>query len=632
MAQYIWLIPLLPLIGFFINGLGRNHLPKNLIASIGSFSVLGSFIISLIVFFTIPTGENAQPIVFKAFDLINILTFHVPFAFQIDALTSLFLLIITGIGFLIHVYSAAYMVTDKGYGKYFAYLNLFIFFMLLLVMGNNLVVMFIGWEGVGLCSFLLIGFWFTNPSYVAAAKKAFIMNRIGDVGFLLAMFWIYKEFNTFEYQGIAHAVSSFVTAKDAYTVQIVLVGITLLLFLAATGKSAQLPLFTWLPDAMAGPTPVSALIHAATMVTAGIFMITRLNFLFDLAPITMTVIQWVGIITALITASIAMKQNDIKKVLAYSTVSQLGLMFAAIGSGAYIAAVFHVLTHAFFKALLFLGAGSVIHGMNNEQDMSKMGGLKNYMPITNTTMLIGCLAISGIPGLSGFFSKDEMLVAMFASNKLVYALGFTVSVMTAFYMFRMYALTFLGNLRSEDIHPHESPIPMTLPLIILSVLSIIGGYIGIPAIFVENAHTLNTFLAGVVHPTEIHLTHTTEYIMMGALFVAVLIAIYFAQKMYTNRPETEFTGIGKSMADKWYFDQLYQMAIVTPLIQLGDILYTYMEKAGLQKFISGIGILSNKQASYIRTLQNGNVGFYIVCMVIGFIASIGIFFIGTLLK
>lgn len=631
MAQYIWLIPLIPLIGFFINGLGRNNLPKSLIAFIGSGAVLFSFILSILVFFNVPTGEGVEPLVFKAFDLISIPTFRVPFAFQIDALTSLFLLIITGVGFLIHVYSAAYMHEDQGFGKFFAYLNLFIFFMLLLVMGNNLVVMFIGWEGVGLCSFLLIGFWFTNPDYVAAAKKAFIMNRIGDVGFLLAMFWIYKEFGTFEYQPLAEAVYNFVSHSPE-TVSGVLAGITLLLFLAATGKSAQLPLFTWLPDAMAGPTPVSALIHAATMVTAGIFMITRLNFLFDFAPITMTVIQWVGIITALVTATIAMKQNDIKKVLAYSTVSQLGLMFAAIGSGAYIAAVFHVLTHAFFKALLFLGAGSVIHGMNNEQDMTKMGGLKKYMPITNATMLVGCLAIAGIPGLSGFFSKDEMLVAMFASNPFVYAIGFIVSVMTAFYMFRLYALTFLGDLREQNIHPHESPMPMTLPLIILAVLSIVGGYIGIPAVFAENAHSLNNFLGGVVHPINIELSHTTEYIMMGALFIAVLLSIYWAIKTYTNRPENEFSGISKAMADKWYIDELYHNAIVVPVLQIGDALKWYIEEAGIARLVSGIGWLSNKEASRVKALHNGNVGFYIMMMIVGIVAGLGLFFIGYFLK
>ncbi len=632
MAQYIWLIPLIPLIGFFINGLGRNSLPKNLIAFIGSGAVLTSFILSILVFLNVPSGEGAQPLVFKAFDLINIPTFYVPFAFQIDALTSLFLLIITGIGFLIHVYSSAYMSDDKGFGKFFAYLNLFIFFMLLLVMGNNLVIMFIGWEGVGLCSFLLIGFWFTNPDYIAAAKKAFIMNRIGDVGFLLAMFWLYKEFGTFEYQVLITKVQEYIDVNSGLARSSIFIGITLLLFLAATGKSAQLPLFTWLPDAMAGPTPVSALIHAATMVTAGIFMITRLNFLFDAAEITLVVIQWVGIITALVTATIALRQNDIKKVLAYSTVSQLGLMFAAIGSGAYIAAVFHVMTHAFFKALLFLGAGSVIHGMHHEQDMTKMGGLKKYMPITHITMLIGCLAISGIPGLSGFFSKDEMLLAMFVSNPIVYGLGFIVSVMTAFYMFRLYAMTFLGKLRNDHVHPHESPMPMTLPLIILAILSVIGGYFGIPELFAKDAHQLNNFLAGVVHPIEAHVSHSTEYIMMGALLIAVLAVIYLAIKKYNGKVDAEATGFAKTLENKWYIDEIYQAAIVTPLFQLGDALKKYIEKAGIEKVVSGIGWLSNKEASRVRALQNGNVGFYILIMVVGFVAGIGLFFIGYLLK
>ncbi|MCA4808884.1 NADH-quinone oxidoreductase subunit L [Empedobacter stercoris] len=629
MEQYIWLIPLIPFIGFLINGLGRNVLSNSLVTFIGSGAVLASFILSIMVFIAVPSGTDAQPLIFKAFDIINIPTLQVPFAFQIDALTSLFLLIITGVGFLIHVYSSAYMSEDKGFAKFFAYLNLFIFFMLILVMGNNFVMMFIGWEGVGLCSFLLIGFWFTNPEYIKAAKKAFIMNRIGDVGFLLAMFWIFKEFGTLEYV----KVFSQLTIQPGAFTGFVLTGITLLLFLAATGKSAQLPLFTWLPDAMAGPTPVSALIHAATMVTAGIFMITRCNELFTAAPLTLEIIQYIGIATAFVTATIAMRQNDIKKVLAYSTVSQLGLMFAAIGSGAYIAAVFHVMTHAFFKALLFLGAGSVIHGMHHEQDMRKMGGLKKYMKITHITFLIGCLAIAGIPGLSGFFSKDEMLLGMFVSNPVVYGIGFIVSVMTTFYMFRLYAMTFLGDLRSKDAHPHESPAAMTIPLIILAVLSVIAGYIGIPALFMQDGHKLQTFLGGVVSIGEAHpVSHATEWMMMGALLICVLGAIYFAIKKYTNYVDGEATGIAKFFEDKWYIDELYDNAIVKPLFELGDVLKKYVEKAGIAAFVLGVGTVSGRASKNVRQLQNGNVGFYILLMVFGIVAGIAIFFMGYLIS
>lgn len=626
MEKYIWLIPLLPLLGFFINGLGRNVLSKSLVSILGSGVILGSLVLSVLVFMNVPSGSGAQPLIFHAFDIINIGTLKIPFSFQIDALTSLFLLIITGIGFLIHVYSSAYMHEDEGFAKFFAYLNLFIFFMLLLVMGSNFFIMFIGWEGVGLCSFLLIGFWFKNRDYVGAAKKAFIMNRIGDVGFLLAMFWIYQEFGTLQYTEV------FASLSPGQVSAFALGGITLLLFLAATGKSAQIPLFTWLPDAMAGPTPVSALIHAATMVTAGIFMITRCNELFELAPNTLNIISWIGIITSLVTATIALRQNDIKKVLAYSTVSQLGLMFASLGMGAYVAAVFHVMTHAFFKALLFLGAGSVIHGMHHEQDMTKMGGLKKYMPTTHITMLIGCIAISGIPPLSGFFSKDEMLLSIFLGNKSIYAIGFVVSVLTSFYMFRLYFMTFGGKLRDEHVHPHESPKAMTIPLVVLAVLSVIGGFVGIPELFMKNAHRLNQFLSGVVapHSEAHHISHATEWLLMGALLACVAVAIFMANKMYNGKVEVESKGLAKVIENKWYVDELYQVIIVSPLIGLGNIFKKYVEKSGIVQAVSETGNLSYYLAKNIRTVQTGNIGMYILLMIIGLVAGLGIFFFGML--
>src|SRR6478735_141397 len=440
MKNLILLIPLLPFIGFLLNGLGRKYLPKSVVGIIGSGTVLASFVASIMVFFRLDElsgqqiSKNARIIgdpVVKYFDFINIPSLKIPFAFQVDQLTCVFLLIITGVGFLIHVYSTAYMHEEKRehFGRYFSYLNLFVFSMLLLVMGANYVIMFIGWEGVGLCSYLLIGYWFKNIDYTKAAKKAFVMNRIGDLGFLLAVFWIFAKIGSVEYTTVFANVSK-LTSTD-------IIGITLLLFVGATGKSAQIPLYTWLPDAMAGPTPVSALIHAATMVTAGIYMIARSNALYAHAELTNNIVAIIGAATAIFAATIAIRQNDIKKVLAYSTVSQLGYMFLALGTGSYVAAVFHVMTHAFFKALLFLGSGSVIHAVSGNQDIRTMGGLRKKLPITYTTFLIGCLAIAGIAPLSGFFSKDAILLSAFNTNKILYGVGLLTAAMTAFYMFRL---------------------------------------------------------------------------------------------------------------------------------------------------------------------------------------------------
>lgn len=409
MIKFGYLIPMLPLVGFLINGLGRNFLSKKMVGLIGSGVMVFSFAISLFVFNQV-SAEGFNTEILFLFDFIKTAGLDIPFALQFDQLSTLFLLVITGIGSLIHIYSTAYMHEESSahYARYFAYLNLFVFFMLILVLGSSYVTMFIGWEGVGLSSYLLIGFWFTNNHYNNAAKKAFVMNRIGDLGFLLAIFWMLAQFGTITYAGVF---------EKAGTVPVsVVTGITLLMFIGAMGKSAQIPLYTWLPDAMAGPTPVSALIHAATMVTAGIYMIARSNVLYSLAPVTQNVVAMIGVATALLAATIALRQNDIKKVLAYSTVSQLGLMFLALGVGAYTAGVFHVMTHAFFKALLFLGAGSVIHAMHHEQDIYKMGGLRKKLPVTHLTFLIGCLAIAGIPPFAGFFSKDEILNAALEKN------------------------------------------------------------------------------------------------------------------------------------------------------------------------------------------------------------------------
>ncbi|MDF2192977.1 NADH-quinone oxidoreductase subunit L [Paraflavitalea sp. CAU 1676] len=624
--QLVWLIPLLPLIGFLINGLLRKQLSKSLTSILGSGVILGSFVVSLLIFFQVKQGHTA---VVNLFDFISVGKLSIPFSFQVDQLSSIFLLIITGVGFLIHVYSAAYMHEEEGqhYARYFAYLNLFVFSMLLLVLGSNYVIMFIGWEGVGLCSYLLIGYWFKNIDYTNAAKKAFVMNRIGDLGFLLAIFWIIGKFGTVSYGNLFEQV-----AANAKTLEgsAAIVGITLLLFIGATGKSAQIPLYTWLPDAMAGPTPVSALIHAATMVTAGIYMIARSNILYTLAPFTNTIVAIIGLATALFAATIAIKQNDIKKVLAYSTVSQLGYMFLGLGVGAYTGAVFHVMTHAFFKALLFLGAGSVIHAMHHEQDIRRMGGLKKYLPITHLTFLLGCIAIAGIPPFSGFFSKDEILAAAYAANPVYWVIGVITAGMTAFYMFRLYATTFLGQFRGAEHlhghHPHESPAAMTIPLIVLAILSVIGGWVGIPEVLMKDAHSLEHFLDPIfaasskfAHPH--HLSHSTEYGLMGASVLLAVILIFFAIGRYSKRPELgEPTGFGKVLANKWYVDELYNAIIVKPLNWIGKFLNNFVERDVIDWTVNGVGKVISYSSRQVRLLQSGQVGSYVLLMVLGILA------------
>ncbi|MBO9619110.1 MAG: NADH-quinone oxidoreductase subunit L [Niabella sp.] len=617
----VYLIPLLPLIGCLINGLGRKSLSKGAVGVIGSGVILVSFLISLWAFFQVHAGNTHTT---EYFPFINVGNLKIPFAFRIDQLSAIWLLIITGVGFLIHVYSTAYMHDEESgqYGKYFAYLNLFVFSMLLLVMGANFVIMFIGWEGVGLCSYLLIGFWFKRDEYARAANKAFIMNRIGDLAFLIALFMLINKVGTTTFSDIftSSTLAKFSTKE--------LTTITLLLFVGATGKSAQIPLYTWLPDAMAGPTPVSALIHAATMVTAGIYMIARCNLMFSMAPQTLNVIAIIGIATALLAASIALKQNDIKKVLAYSTVSQLGYMFLAIGSGAYVAAVFHVMTHAFFKALLFLGSGSVIHAMGGEQDMRKMGGLSKYMKITNITFLLGCLAIAGIPGFSGFFSKDEILAGAFAKSPLLYALGLIGALMTAFYMFRLYATTFKGSFRGtheQEHHLHESPAAITIPLIILAILSVVGGFIGIPEFMVQGAHSLANFLDPVFKDSYALLpaheaSHSTEWMLAGISSVLVIGVVAFAWNKFSKKPDLqETTGLGKVLENKWYVDELYDTVIVKPINALGSFLNNVFDKKIVDGIVNGVGRLVSYGSRQLRWLQSGQTGAYILMMVLGMV-------------
>jgi NADH-quinone oxidoreductase subunit L len=600
-----------------------------MIGIIGSGGMLASFVVSLFIFFDVKNGGGATV---QLFNFIHVGSLLIPFEFLVDPLSSLFLLIITGIGFLIHLYSTAYMHEEEPmhFGRYFAYLNLFVFSMLLLVLGGNYVVMFIGWEGVGLCSYLLIGFWFKNNNYNAAAKKAFIMNRIGDLGFLLAVFWLIVKLGTVSYASVFAAVSQLSTTDITI--------ITTLLFVGAMGKSAQIPLYTWLPDAMAGPTPVSALIHAATMVTAGIYMIARSNILYTMAPATQTLVAVIGLSTAIFAATIALKQNDIKKVLAYSTISQLGYMFLGLGVGAYTGAVFHVMTHAFFKALLFLGAGSVIHAMHHEQDITKMGGLKSKLPITHLTFLLGCIAIAGVPPFSGFFSKDEILMAAYATNPIFYYVGMGGALLTAFYMFRLYSLTFLGNFRGtahQQEHLHESPIAMTLPLMVLAFFAVVAGFVGIPELFAPNAHALEHFLAPVFAGSAAlthahHLEHATEWILMGTATTIILIVIVYAITKFKKYSSTEpNTGIGKVLENKWYIDELYDTVIVNPLHWFAGFLKNTIEKYVIDGTVNGVGKLVGYGSRQFRLIQSGQVGSYILMMVMALVLFIIIWFNDT---
>lgn len=623
MKVIIAFIILWPFVGFLFNGLGRNVWSKKTVAFKATGYILASFICSILAFIQV---QEHGGISVHYFDFINTSSLTIPFDFKIDALSSLFLLVITGVGTLIHLYSTAYMHEEEAphYARYFAYLNLFIFSMLLLVLGDNFVIMFIGWEGVGLCSYLLIGYWFSNASFNYAAKKAFIMNRIGDLGFLLAIFWLIVKLGTVSYGEVFTAESLAKLSSTDIT------AITLLLFVGAMGKSAQIPLFTWLPDAMAGPTPVSALIHAATMVTAGIYMITRANMLFSASELTQHVIAIVGISTALLSATIALKQNDIKKVLAYSTVSQLGYMFLGLGVGAYSGAVFHVITHAFFKALLFLGAGSVIHAMHHEQDIRKMGGLKSKLPITHITFLIACIAIAGVPPFSGFFSKDEILAAAFAKSPIYWALGVIGAAMTAFYMFRLYATTFLGQFRGtheQEHHLHESPFAMTLPLILLAVASAIAGALGIPALMGGNHWLSHQLIPIIGEAHEAHVSHETEWILMGISITIALIALLIAVSRYKKQADEEPTStLGKFLYNKWYIDELYNNAIVEPLNKMSGFLKEIIERKVIDGAVNGTGKLVQYGARQIRLIQSGQVGYYILFMVLSLVLMIVLWF------
>ena len=615
MENLVYAIVLLPLIGFVINGLFGKRLPKALVGGLATLVVFAAFLISVSIFIGFPA--EGTPVIVKAFEWFIIGGIQLNFGFQIDQLSLMMMMIVTGIGSLIHLYSIGYMSHDKGFYKFFTYLNLFIFSMLLLVMGSNYLILFIGWEGVGLCSYLLIGFWYENTEYGKAARKAFIMNRIGDLGLLIGIFLIASQTNALDYLSVAQNASKF--EFDG----VVIMFITLSLFIGAMGKSAQIPLFTWLPDAMAGPTPVSALIHAATMVTAGIYLVVRSNFLYHLSPSTLDFILVIGLATSLIAAFIGLRQNDIKKVLAYSTVSQLGLMFIALGVEAYTSAMFHLMTHAFFKALLFLGAGSVIHAMSGEQDMRFMGGLKSKIPVTYWTFLIGTLAIAGIPPLSGMISKDEILVALWAKSPVIWGLTLFSAALTGIYMFRLLFLTFFGNFRGTEEqkhHLHESPISMTLPLVVLAVLSVVGGFINLPH-FIGHGEYQN--LAHWLEPLYVYgakhaeVPFNIEMILLAITLVMVAAVFFIVRNIYVTKnkmaqPEENYKGWERLSAKKLLIDELYNATVVKPVEGLGK--GTRMFDKLMDRFFNFVGFGAVESGRSFKKFQNGNVENYVLIM------------------
>lgn len=634
MIDLIYLTIILPLLGFLINGIfGKKIGNEKIIGIIGSGTVGISFIISLLALIeTINLPVEQRTNVVELFSWISVGSLNISFAYLVDQLSLTMSLIVTGVGFLIHVYSIGYMHGDKGYFRFFSYMNLFIFAMMNLVLGDNFLVLFLGWEGVGLCSYLLIGFYydknFEKGTVPQAAKKAFIVNRIGDFGFLLGMFLIYQTFNSLNFLEVFSQAKSFGGAETTFSF------IALFLFIGATGKSAQIPLFVWLPDAMAGPTPVSALIHAATMVTAGVYMVARTSIIFASAPAIMTVVAVIGLLTALFAATIGLVQTDIKKVLAYSTVSQLGYMFLAAGVGAFGAAIFHVMTHAFFKALLFLGAGSVIHAMHEQQDINHYGGLKKYMPVTFLTFIVAAFAISGFPGLSGFFSKDEILWYSYANGNFVYwLLGALTAVLTAFYMFRLVSLTFFGEERfsHDKYHPHESPKVMTVPLIVLGVLSVIGGWIGIPEVFSgEHGNVFHSWLAPVFKDAELKLahygthSHTEELLLMGISIAAALAGIYFAYKIYTQRREIAektakaFKGIYNVLLNKYFVDEFYEASVIQPIQNISEkFLWKIADNKIIDGVVNGTATVIDSLSGVIKRMQTGVAQFYALIMVTG---------------
>lgn len=616
-----WLVPAFPLLGFLIIGVAYKRLKHNQAGIIASTMIFFSFIVSVVLYYVLRSSGQETATV-TLFNWIAIGNMNIPFALLIDHLSLTMILIVTGVGALIHIYSIGYMHDDDRVNSFFAQMNLFTFSMLLLVMGANYLILFIGWEGVGLCSYLLIGFWFKNPNYNYAARKAFVMNRIGDLGFILGIILLFFTFKSVSFSEIFAQAAAFQSGTQVITL------ITILLLVGAVGKSAQIPLFTWLPDAMAGPTPVSALIHAATMVTAGIYMIARSSTLFNLAPITLSVIIVLGLATAILAAIIGLKQNDIKKVLAYSTVSQLGYMFLALGLGAYSTAVFHLTTHAFFKALLFLGAGSIIHAMEGEQDMRNMGGLRKKMPLTYWTFLAGTLAIIGIPPFSGFFSKDLILTKAFEHNIILYVLALAGALLTCFYMFRLLYLVFFGEQRLAGAHPHESPGVMTIPLIILSILSVFGGFLNIPSLFGGNSNFIIFLQGAVFSKASVEISHSTEIGLILISLVLLSLVILFAYRIFVRKKlvpageEESMPFFGRLIYKKFYIDEIYSVVFEKPFGLLSDFLFKKVENTVLDTAIDGIGSTTVKLGGLVQKLQKGNISFYLFAMVAGILLFI----------
>jgi len=644
MNHSLYLILLFPLAGFLLNGLLLGRLKKGLVSFIACSSVGLSFVWGAKVFFELlAMPANARAIQETLFTWIPAGQFQVDFSLLFDPLSAVMVLVVAGVSFIIHIYSIGYMQDDEGYGRYFTYLNMFVFSMLTLVLADNYLLMFVGWEGVGLCSYLLIGFWFEKQSASDAGKKAFIVNRIGDFGFLIGLFIIFWQVGSLNYTDVFEKAPLVFAAGGG-----LITAATLLLFLGATGKSAQIPLFVWLPDAMEGPTPVSALIHAATMVTAGVYMIARSNVLYMMAPTTLAVVAIVGLGTALMAATIALAQNDIKRVLAYSTISQLGYMFAACGVAAFTAGIFHLMTHAFFKALLFLGSGSVIHAMAGQQDMRYMGGLKKYQPATFITFFIATLAISGIPGFSGFFSKDEILWKSFSSgfgSPILWAVGLFTAILTAFYMFRLVYLTFYGEGRMDEhtkSHLHESPKVMTVPLMVLALLSVIGGYVGIPHVlggvnrFEQFLHPVMKGLhggggeAGHALASAGHSAGTELTLMIGSVGL-IVVAIYLAYYLYlknidlAGRLRNNLSGVHKLLHGKYFVDEIYGALIIRPLINGSLFLWKIVDVFIIDGIANGLAIFVGDVSRGLRPAQTGTMRTYATMILAGAVVIIGYF-------
>lgn len=627
MKAYL-LIPFLPLAAFVINILFGRQLIKDKAHWISCSTIIGSFIVSVITLFDVINGKVINE---DLYTWIVSDKFRVSVGFLIDQLTAVMLIVVTGVGSLIFIYSIGYMHGDKGYYRFFAYLSLFVFFMLMLVMGNNFLILYLGWEGVGLCSYFLIGFWFEKKSASDAGKKAFITCRFGDFGFALGVIMIFLTFGTLHYAPVFDGVKGLVGQTVNFLgLEVDLITlIALLLFAGAVGKSAQIPLHVWLPDAMEGPTPVSALIHAATMVTAGVFMVARYSPIFNLSETAMIVVAVTGAVTSLFAATIGTFQNDIKRIIAYSTISHLGMMFAACGVGAYAAGIFHLYTHAFFKALLFLAAGSVIHAVHHN-DIQRMGGLKKYMLITYVTMLFGALSAGGVPGFSGFFSKDEIMWSTFASGspvgKFVWILMTAVAFFTPFYSFRMIFLTFHGKFRGthhEEHHLHESPPVMTIPLILLAAGAVGAGWVGIPAILGGGAHIVH-FLEPVLGHPELHGTHAQEFGIMGlsttiALSGIIIAAIFYLIKTYIPlRLAQSFKGIYKTVFNKYYVDELYHYTIIRPALWIANtIIEGFTDAKIIEGIVNGVPRSIGRFAGILRKVQTGLTQHYAVIMAAG---------------